>query len=179
MMKQPDLQTDRPRFTGVSLYNHAQGHLSFWYPPEWHLQEDEAPHLTVTLLPDPQDLATHLTIEVKDLQAPLAEEERSIIEAGVKEGLAQFGDSVIDSWRELDEEEVGEWGLEWICRFTDSDQRRKRRARLFFSSRYLYSVICQGASEAHYSYWQGMFEFVMLTVGAKQFAASDWLQAQD
>jgi hypothetical protein len=179
MKKQPDLPTERPRFTDVKLYTHPREHLSFWYPPEWHLQEVEASHLTVTLLPDLQDVATHLTVEVKDILSPILETERSIIETGVKEGLAQFNDLVIDSWRELGAEEVGQWGLEWVCRFTDEGQRRKRRARLFFSKHHLYSVICQGGTEARYGYWQGMFEFVLLTVGVKQSSISGWLQSQN
>ena len=178
MKKAPDLSTARPRFTDVKLYSHSRGHLTFWYPPQWHLQEVETPHLMVTLLPNQQDVATHLTIEVKDIQAPLAEDERPIIADGIREGLTQFDDLVVDSWRELGQDEVGHWGLEWVCRFSDDNEQRKRRARLFFSERNLYSIICQGKTESHYQHWQGMFEFVLLTVGVKQFSASSWLQAQ-
>ena len=179
MMKQPDLQTERPRFTSISLYNHAQGYLSFWYPPEWRLQELDTPHPTITLQPNPIAAATNITIEVKDLQAPLAEDERGLIEEGIKAGLNQLDDIEIESWRVLDPETSPEWGLEWICYFNDQGQRRKRRARVFVSDRYLYSIICQGATEADYAYWQGMFEFVLLTVGVNQFSVADWSEQQD
>lgn len=174
MMTQPDSQTDRPRFTGVSLYNHAEGHLSFWHPPEWRLQELDTPHLAIALHPNPTIVATNVTIEVKDLQAPLAPEERILVAEGIKAGLNELEDLVIETWHALGPETMGEWGLEWICYFSDAGQRRKRRARVFVSHHYLYSVICQGATEADYAYWQGMFEFVMLTVGSKPFSLSDW-----
>jgi hypothetical protein len=118
--------------------------------------------------------ATNVTIEVKDLQAPLAEEERALVEEGIKAGLNELDELEIETWRVLDPETIGEWGLEWICYFTDEGQRRKRRARVFVSNQYFYSVICQGATEADYAYWQGMFEFVMLTVGTNPFSVSDW-----
>ena len=178
-MVTPDLPSTRPRFTGVSLYNHPGGHLSFWYPKGWALQVSDSPHLAVSLLPNPTDPTSNVTVEIKDLQEPLAAEERELIVSGIREGLAQLQDCDVESWRELGAGDVGAWGIEWICTFTDSGQRRKRRARLFASNRFLYSVLCQGTTPAHYVYWQGMFEFVLLTVGANRFSMADWLKEHD
>ncbi|MEZ4863747.1 MAG: hypothetical protein R3C14_20665 [Caldilineaceae bacterium] len=191
---------DRPRFTSISLYNHAQGHLSFWYPTEWQVTESAAPHVTVTLLPDPTDPATNMTIEVKNFPGPILLDDRPAIVEGVKAGLAQLAECVLERWRELGGEgrvargeqktgdrrletgdwklETGDWGLEWLCTFVDGGERRKRRARLFFTRRHLYSVICQGRTEAHYGYWQGMFEYVLLTVGVNQFSPLAWAAQQ-
>lgn len=176
--------TDRPRFTSISIYNHARGHLSFWYPTEWQLHETDSPHVSVTLLPDPTDPATHITIEVKDFPGPIAAADHEVIIEGVQEGLAQLTDSTLERWRELgrteaEEQATGDWGLEWMCTFVDQGQRCKRRARLFFTRRHLYSVICQGSTEEVYGYWQGMLEYVLLTVGANQFSPVAWAAQQD
>jgi len=174
-----DLPIDRPRFTGISLYNHTQGYLSFWYPKEWTLQELESPRITISLLPDAADPTTNATVEVTDLHEPLAAGERDLIIEGIKAGLSELQDCLLESWRELGKETAGGWGIEWICTFVDDGQRRKRRARLFTGNQFLYSVLCQGATEDHYAYWQGMFEFVLLTVGTNPFSMADWLKERN
>lgn len=173
--------TDRPRFTSISVYNHAQGHLSFWYPTEWQVVESAAPHAKVTLLPDAADPATHMTVEVQEFPGPVTATDQPTIAEGVKAGLAQLTDSVLEEWRELDRaapREAGDWGVEWVCTFVDAGQRRKRRARLLFTRHHLYSIICQGQTEAHFRHWQGMFEYVLLTVGVNQFSTVDWAKQQ-
>lgn len=163
---------DRPRFKRISIYNSPDRLLSFWYPPEWQLTECETPQRSVTLHPDPHDQATSMTIQVRDMKEPLQKEERPVIVEGIKEGLLQLGDCVIERFQELDK--VGSWGLEWVCEFSFDGQRRRRRARLFYSDQYQYYVLCQGATVETYKYWQGMFEFVMLTVGTTNFSVAEW-----
>lgn len=68
------------------------GHLSFWHPPEWRLEELDAPCPTVTLQPDLAIAAMNVTIEVKYLQARLAPEERPLVEEGIKAGLNELDD---------------------------------------------------------------------------------------
>ena len=174
-----DVLISRQQFKSISLYSHEDGYLSFWYPTEWALQEFYSPHLTVQVVPDSRDPATNVTIEVKDLEEPLAEDEREIVVEGVREGLNILNACHIERWIELDESESGEWGLDWTCTFVDGGMRRRRRARLFFYSQYFYSVICQGATDDHYKHWQGMFEFVMLSAGVSEFPVSNWAIQQN
>jgi hypothetical protein len=85
----------------------------------------------------------------------------------VREGLQQLEGCAIEALTELREE--GRWGVEWRCTFLADGQRCRRRARLFFSDRYQYAVVLQGSNEERYAYWQGMFEWTMLTVGTAPF----------
>jgi len=166
---------ERPRFTSASLYNSPDGLLSFWYATEWQLQESDSPCRSIVLTPDPQDPATNITIEVHDLQTSLLRRERRLILEGVKAGLAQLEDCRIIRLEELDQS--GRWGLEWECTFISAGQRRRRRARLYFSDHYQYSVTLQGSTEERYAYWQGMFEFTLLTVGTANFSVLGFAQS--
>ena len=170
-------QEARPRFRKVSIYNSPDKRLSFWYPPEWGLEESLFPHCCVTLQPDPRDPATTMTIEVQDIKAPLAEQERELVSQGVREGLSQLDECQIQHMEEL--EGVGDWALEWICTFAYDGQRRKRRARLFFSDHYQYSIMFQGATEERFDYWRGMFEWVMLTVRTTSFSLAQYAERQE
>ncbi len=165
----------RPAFTSVSLYNDPSGLLSFWYASEWHLYAAPTTLPAITLTPDPTDPQTHLAITVRDLGAPLAVRERPAIVAGIREGLAQLDGCVVESFAELAEE--GRWGIEWRCTFVEAGQRFRRRGRIFFSDRYQYAVALQGSSEERYAYWQGMFEWTMLTVGTAPFSIRGWQAA--
>ncbi len=155
-------QPSKPRFTAVRIYNHLATPLSFWYPPEWRLQETDTPHPAVSLYPDPSDEATFVSITVQDMGQPLAEEESSLLAEGVQDGLAQLEDCVIERLETLSD--VGDWCQEWVCAFAQNGISRRRRARLFCAGRYLYSVVAQGSTAERYKYWQGMLEWVMLTV---------------
>jgi hypothetical protein len=168
------MQTERPKFTKVTLYNDPSNMFSFWYPPEWRVEEMDTPHRTLMLLPDPQDPATHFMIEVKDLHAPLAYDEREVILQGVKDSIGQLEESDIEKWQELGGN--GRWGLEWILTFKINDQHRKRRARLLFNDRFQYAIFFQGSSQERYEYWQGMFEFVLLTFQAGDFNLAGWFR---
>ncbi len=152
----------RPRFTSVKMYKHAAGHPSFWYPPEWQLQETDTPHPAVSLYPDPSDGATFISITVQDMGAPLAAEESSLLAEGIEEGLNQLDGCVIEKLEVL--AEVGDWCQEWVCTFVQDGITRRRRARLFCAGNFLYSVVVQGATSERYEYWRGMMEWVMLTV---------------
>lgn len=167
---------EKPRFTAVKVYNHPSGHLSFWHPPEWDLQASDSPHPAASLYPDPTDPATFVSITVQDMGQPLAPEERAPLAEGVQEGLEQLDGCVIESLQNLPG--VGDWGQEWLCTFVQDGVRRRRRARLFCGGRFLYSVVIQGATEERYAHWQGMLEWVMLTVGMSQFSVQDWMQQQ-
>ena len=167
---------ERPRFRSVSLYNDPSGLLSFWYAPEWQLQVASSPLPSLTLVPDPRDPVTHIAIAVQDLGEPLAPRERPAILRGVREGLAQLPGCRTESLVELDQ--GGPWGVEWVCTFSAGKGRCRRRARLFFSDRYQYSVVCQGSTEERYAYWQGMFEFTLLTVATASSSAAAILGAE-
>ena len=88
----------RPRFTSVKTYKHAAGHPTFWYPPEWQLQETDTPHPAVSLYPDPSDEATFISITVQDMGQPLAAEESSLLAEGIEEGLNQLEECVVERW---------------------------------------------------------------------------------
>ena len=163
---------ERPKFTSASIYNHPGGLLSFWYAGEWQVRTDPAPLPAVTLYPDPADPATFVSIKVEDLGAPLAGGERGEVVEGVRAGLAELDDCRVDSLAELAGD--GPWGLEWKCAFLDGGRRVRRRARLFFSDHYQYAVVCQGSSEERYAYWQGMFEFTLLTIATAPFNLVNW-----
>ena len=167
-MVEAEVHEERPRFTSASIYNHPSGLLSFWYPMEWLLQAAPSPLPDVYLWPDPCDEATHIAIAVRDLEAPLTVEERPVIWEGVREGLAQLPDCAVESLVELNQD--GRWAIEWVCTFAARRRRCQRRSRLFFSDRYQYSVVCQGTTQERYAYWQGMFEFILLTVGTAPFS---------
>lgn len=166
-------QGPRPRFKGVKLYSHDRGVLTFWHPKEWHLEEVDPPAIGVTLWPQPADPLTHLVVEAKDLEKPLADGEAELLETGIREGLRGLDDCTLESWRELSEEEPGEWGVEWQCAFSLMKARRVRQARMFVQDRYLYTVTFQGSSQERFRYWLGMFEFVMLTVATAHFHLED------
>lgn len=157
--------TEKPRFTAVRIYNHVAAHLSFWYPPEWTLQETDTPQHAVSLYPDPSDAATFLSITVQDLGQPLAKEEQPLLAAGVQEGLEQLKGCVIERLETLTD--VGDWCQEWVCTFVQDGVSRRRRARLFCEGPQLYSVMIQGANAERYEYWRGMLEWVMLTVNSR------------
>ena len=166
---------DRPRFTSATPYNTEDRILSFWYATEWQIEDSASPHRCVTLHPDPADPATVMTMTVQDIQAPVSEEERSLVVEGIEEGLNQLENCVVE--RMVDLEGVGDWGIEWICTFSFSGQRRRRRARLFFRGRYQYSVMFQGSTEERFDYWKGMFEWTMLTVSTASFSLREWVEA--
>lgn len=170
----PHTHALRPRFRGVKLYNHAEGILSFWYPVDWHIQEAAEPEIGVTLWPSPEDPLTHILVDVKDLQDPLSEGEPEILEEGIREGLSELEDCVLESWRSLTHEEAGEWGVEWHCTFQLHDALCVRQARMFAQGRLLYAVTFQGSSPGHFEFWKGMFEFIMLTVATSHFSVPDW-----
>ena len=122
-------QPARPRFTSVKTYKHAAGHPTFWYPPEWQLQETDTPHPAVSLYPDPSDEATFISITVQDMGQPLAAEESSLLAEGIEEGLNQLDQCVVERLDALDD--VGDWCREWVCTFVQDGTTRRRRARLF------------------------------------------------
>ena len=164
----------RPRFRGVKLYNHAEGILSFWHPMDWHQQESEEPQIGVTLWPNPEDPLTHILVDVKDLQDPLSDGEPEILENGIREGLSELEECVLQSWRNLSREEASDWGVEWQCTFQLHDALCFRQARMFSQGRYLYAITFQGSSNSNFDFWKGMFEFIMLTVAASHFSIPDW-----
>ena len=49
---------------------------------------------------------------------------------------------------------------------------------MFFSDRYQYAIVLQGSSEERYAYWQGMFEWTMLTVSTAPFSIKGWQASQ-
>lgn len=152
----------RPRFTSVKAYKHAAGRPSFWYPPEWQLQETDTPHPAVSLYPDPSDEATFISVTVQDMGQPLAKEEALILKEGIEEGLKQLDECEVEKLDVV--QDVGDWCQEWVCTFLQDGITRRRRARLFCAEQYLYSVVVQGSTEERYEYWRGMMEWVMLTV---------------
>lgn len=168
----------RPRFRGITLYNHAEGMLSFWYPTNWHREEMGLPGVGVTLWPNSDDPLTHILINVKDLEEPLAKGEAEILENGIREGLSNLEDCHMQFWQPLTEDDPGDWGVEWGCTFHLHDAMCVRQARMFVSGRYLYTVTFQGSSHAHFEFWKDMFEFVMLTVATAQFSVPDWAVSQ-
>lgn len=155
-------QPPKPRFTSVSQYKHPGGHLTFWYPPEWQLQEAEGPETAVSLYPDRTEEATFISITVQDMGEPLQAEESALLAEGVQEGLEQLEGCVIERLETLPD--VGDWCQEWECRFVQDGETRRRRARLFCAGQHLYSVVVQGATDGSYQHWRGMMEWVMLTV---------------
>jgi hypothetical protein len=167
-----DTPAGRPAFTSVSLYNHPSGLLAFWYASEWRLDVAATALPAVTLTPDPSDPQTHIAITVRDLQTPLAVKERPAIVTGVREGLGKLEGVVVESLAELRDE--GRWGVEWRCIFLAGGERYRRRGRIFFSDRFQYAIVLQGSSEERYAYWQGMFEWTMLTVGTASFSIKGW-----
>ncbi len=168
------IQALRPRFRGVKLYNHAEGILSFWHPMDWHIQESEVPGIGVTLWPNPEDPLTHILVDVKDLQDPLSKGEPEILESGIREGLSELEDCLVQSWRPLTPDEASDWGVEWHCTFQLHDALCVRQARMFAEGKYLYAITFQGSSPGNFEFWKGMFEFVMLTVVASHFSVPDW-----
>lgn len=167
-----------PRFRRVSLYNHAAGHLSFWHPSDWHLETADADRVAVTLWPDPRDPLTHILIEAADLGAPLEEGEGAALEEGVRMGLERLASCAVRTWRALEADEPGEWGVEWHCTFRLNRTECARTARMYSVGRHLYTITFQGSSPARFRHWKGMFEFVMLTVAAVPFSLSDWMTEQ-
>ena len=167
-------QALRPRFRGVKLYNHAEGILSFWHPMDWHVQESEEPEIGVTLWPSPEDPLTHILVDVKDLQDPLSDGEPEILEEGIREGLSELEDCVVQSWRSLTQEESSDWGVEWHCTFQLHDALCVRQARMFAQGKFLYAVTFQGSSPGNFDFWKSMFEFIMLTVATSHFSVPDW-----
>jgi len=130
----------------------------------------------ITLMPDPSDSQTHIAITVRDLTAPLAAKERPTILEGVRDGLARLDGCAVEALTEL--REGGRWGVEWHCTFLANGLRCRRRARMFFSDRYQYAIVLQNSSEERYAYWQGMFEWTMLTVGTAPFSVQGWQASQ-
>jgi hypothetical protein len=170
-----ETSTSRPAFTNVSIYNDPSGLLSFWYASEWQLYAAATALPAITLTPDPSDPQTHMAITVRDLAAPLTAKERPTILEGVREGLRKLDGAVVESLTELREE--GRWGVEWHCTFLVGGGWYRRRGRIFFSDRYQYAIVLQGSSEKRYAYWQGMFEWTMLTVGTAPFSLAGWQKA--
>lgn len=174
-MNAAEAPPNRPVFISVSLYNDPSGLLSFWYASEWQLYVAATTLPAITLTPDVGDPQTHMAITVHDIKTPLAARERPSIVAGVRAGLAKLNDVVIESLAELQTE--GRWGVEWRCTFLGERGRYRRRGRIFFSDHFQYAIVLQGSSEERYAYWQGMFEWTMLTVGAAPFSLAGWQRA--
>lgn len=168
----------RPKFRSVSLYNDALGKLSFWRPTEWHLEEDSGPAPAVTLWPRPDDPLTMIRVEVRDLLQPLADGEEQVLLDGIREGLVSLDDCQVLTWRQLEDDEIGDWGVEYLCRLRLDDSLCERQARMFICGQDFYTVTFQGSSHTQFEYWKGMFEFVMLTVAAVNFSVPDWFVDQ-
>ena len=165
----------RPRFKRVSLYNDKLGKLSFWRPTEWHLEEESEPTPAATLWPKPEDSLTMIRVEVRDLLKPLADGEERILLDGIRDGLVALDDCQVLTWRQLEDSEIGDWGVEYQCRLRLDDSMCERQARMFICGQDFYTVTFQGSTQMQFEYWKGMFEFVMLTVAADNFSVPDWL----
>jgi hypothetical protein len=168
--------TERPAFTSASIYSDPSGLLSFWYASEWQLYAAPTALPSITLTPDPSDPETHLAITVHDLGARLKPQEHPMIVQGIREGLTKLDRCVVESLGELPED--GRWGVEWQCTFGAAGRRYRRRGRVFFSDRYQYAIVLQGSSDERYAYWQGMFEWTMLTVGTAPFSIKGWQSSE-
>ncbi len=165
----------RPRFRSLSLYNDTHGRLSFWYPADWHMDEQTEPQARVTLWPQALEPLTHIHIELQDLGRPVEASEYPLLCDGVREGLALLPDCTVRAWGALADEGNREWGLQWHCTFRLDETTCVRTARMFVYHQFLYTITFQGMSQARFDYWKDMFEYIMLTVGPQHFSGFDWI----
>ena len=162
--------TDRPAFTGLSIYRDLQHRFSFLYPEGWsHAPAPKAAGGGVVFSLAHDEPHSFLLVQGRRLPSVAQAEDLDALRDGLLEGLSRLPDARI---LQDDASATGAL-LHAEVRHTYRDSQtgdvRMRWVRLLCQGRTQVSLVSQAHSEARFEYWLPMFNTVMRTV---QFA--DW-----
>jgi len=145
---------------------------SLLYTDAWHsLELESAGGKGVILTPDPDDIATSLSVEARDLGTPVTGDDLPTLRDGLKQGLSQLRDLTIEF---EDYEAINKLvmlDVQFTYREPDDaadSPLRKRWLRLAYQGQIQVRLIAQGDVDS-YTYWLPAFNQSMRT-----FQFADW-----
>jgi hypothetical protein len=164
--------TGGPTFTGLVVHRDLTHRYSLLYPEGWHSLELESEGgKGVILTPVPDDIATSLSIEARDLGTPVTGDDLPALRDGLRRGLEQLRDLTIEHEEDYS---IGKLvGLEVRYTYREADAPadapvRKRWLRLVYQGSTQVRLIAQGDVES-YEYWLPAFFQAIRT-----FQFADW-----
>lgn len=145
----------------MTIHRDERG-FTFLYPETWHrFTFDGGNGPGVLFSEDPQDLATHVSIEFRGLPAAVTGDDLPQIEKSFLAGLRRVPKSKLVSHTSYDTGFLV--GVEAIHTFHEEGQRRKRWVRLLYHEDRQARLVAQAASEAEYERWDVRFRPIMTT----------------
>jgi hypothetical protein len=149
---------ERPGNVPLKYYRDPKHGFSMLYPDAWYvfdLTEVEGK----LFAPSPTDLATCLSVEVRDIGTPVTARDLPTLREGFLSGLGQVPGSRLTDRKEYD---VGFLiGLEARQTFRDGRARRKRWIRLLYRDTLQVRLLAQGASPVEFDFWLPVFNPAM------------------
>jgi hypothetical protein len=164
--------TGGPQFTGLVVHRDMTHRYSLLYTESWHSLELESESgKGVILTPDPDDVATSLSIEARELGTEVTGDDLPTLRDGLQNGLSQIRDLTIEH---QEDDAIGKLVMLDV-QFTyrepdDADDAplRKRWLRLAYQNGIQVRLIAQGTVDS-YTYWLPAFNQSMRT-----FQFADW-----
>lgn len=128
------------------------------YPETWHVFDmTEAEGKIFSASAD--DLATHLSVEVRDVGTPVTAADMSTLREGFLKGLRAVPGSRLQ--RRLEYDNGFFIGVEARQTFLDGGQPRKRWVRLLYRDTLQVRLVAQGSSPAEFDRWMPVFNPAM------------------
>ena len=164
--------TGGPQFTGLVIHRDLTYRYSLLYPDGWHSLELESDGgKGVILTPDPDDVATSLSVEARELGTDVTGDDLPSLRDGLQNGLSQLRDLTIEH---QEDDAIGKLVmLDVQFTFREPDDAadgplRKRWLRLAYQNGIQVRLIAQGTVDS-YTYWLPAFNQSMRT-----FQFADW-----
>lgn len=164
--------TERPQFTGLSIHRDLTYRYSLLYHDAWQSLELESDGgKGVILAPDPDDIATSLSIEAREMRMEVTGDDLPALRDGLTQGLGQLRDVTIEH---QEDDAIGKLvmlDVQFTYREPDDTADaplRKRWLRLAYQNGIQVRLIAQGTVES-YTYWLPAFNQSMRT-----FQFADW-----
>lgn len=147
-------RTERPRFTGTTVYNDHLGRYEFRYPWDWIESELEDDRDGVMMRPVEDDQDTYFAVWVSELEVQVVADDLPDLREGFEAGLAQLPDLKLESTDDQTYNNIVK--LERTFTFTEDGATRKRRVWVLYADRWQFLVVYQGSSVEEYHYWLPM-----------------------
>ena len=151
-MAQPTEAQRRPGNVALKYHRDRDYGFSLVYPETWHrfdLQVEGG--RGVLFSEDPEDLSTHLSVEVRDLGTKVRARDLPTLRDGFRAGLRGVAGSRLSRVKDYD---VGFLiGLEAHQLFDEDGARRKRWVRLLYKDELQVRLVFQARDAAHFAYW--------------------------
>lgn len=163
--------TGGPTFTGLVVHRDLTYRYSLLYPEGWHTLELESEGGKGAILtPFPDEVATSLSVEARDLGTPVTGDDLPVLRDGLKQGLGQLRDMTITHEEDYSIGTLTGLEVQYTYREGDAPDAplRKRWLRLAYQGSIQVRLIAQGDLD-DYTYWLPAFNQMMRT-----FQFADW-----